>query len=181
MTQTDRCRSNRTIWAIVVLGAAVVLSVSLANGGQRFYPGSETTYAGRQPTGYPQLVSVDLLPETAMGEMCAWVPAGSPALLAAAIGQERLMAQSASAAVVDRRRSVVLNRPPARVIRDPYPTYSAVAVDPKNNEIVLQDENLFQLMVYDRMTNTPPTANLDRKSTRLNSSHIQKSRMPSSA
>jgi DNA-binding beta-propeller fold protein YncE len=69
------------------------------------------------------------------------------------------MAQS-SAAVANRRSSVVLNRPPARVIHDPYPTFSAVAVDPKNNEIVLQDENLFQLMVYDRSTNTPPAANL---------------------
>ena len=37
-------------------------------------------------------------------------------------------------------------------------TLCCVAVDPKNNEIVLQDENLFQLMVYDRMTNTSPIA-----------------------
>src|SRR5438132_13012856 len=169
MTQADRRWSSRTMWAIVFLGIAVILTVSLANGGQRFYPGSEASEAdaGRRPTGNPQLVSVEPLPETAMvGEMCAWMPVGSPALLAANIGrerqewQERLLAQSASAAAADRRSSVVLNRHPQRVIRDPYPTYSAVAVDPKNNEIVLQDENLFQLMVYDRMTNTAPTARL---------------------
>src|SRR5207247_9195047 len=94
------------------------------------------------------------------GELCAWVPAPSPVRLAAALRQVRFTAQSRSAAVADGRGSVALNRPPVRVIRDPYPTYSAVAVDPKNNEIVLQDENLFQLMVYDRMTNTPPTARL---------------------
>ena len=58
------------------------------------------------------------------------------------------------------RQSVVLDRPPVRVIRDPHPTFSAVAVDPVNNEIVVQDENLFQIMVYDRMTNTPPRAAL---------------------
>lgn len=159
MTQTGRGRNNRTIWAVVVLG--VILSVSLLSGGQRFDLDSNAAHAGRKPTGYPQLVSVEPLPETAMeGQMCAWVPAGSPALLAAAIGQERLTAQSASVSVADRRSPAVLNRPPARVIRDPYPTYSAVAVDPRNNEIVLQDENLFQLMIYDRMTNTPPTAKL---------------------
>jgi DNA-binding beta-propeller fold protein YncE len=156
MTQPDRRRSNRILWAVVFLGAAGVLTVSLAIGSQ--------AGSGLKPTGYPQLVSVEPLPETAMeGEMCTWLPAGSPAVLAANIQRERqefLTAQSSSAAVADRRSPVVLNRPPARVIRDPYPTYSAVAVDPKNNEIVLQDENLFQLMVYDRMTNTPPSARL---------------------
>ena len=77
MTLKDRCRSNRTIWAVVLLGVAVILGVSLANGGQRFDLGSEAIYEGRQSTGYPQLVSVEPLPETAMeGEMCTWAPAG---------------------------------------------------------------------------------------------------------
>src|SRR2546426_1742308 len=72
MTQTDRGRSNRTTWAVVVLVVAVILSVSLASRGQRFDPDSEAAYAGRKPTGYPQLVSVEPLPETATeGEMCA--------------------------------------------------------------------------------------------------------------
>ena len=127
-------------WAIVFLAVATI-------GGQRFE-------GGLRPTGHPQLVSVVPLPETELGgEMCAEMPAGSPALLAANLGLERLEREG-----TDRRTAVVLNRPPERVIRDPFPTYSAVAVDPKNNEIVLQDENLFQLMVYDRMTNTSPNA-----------------------
>jgi len=165
MAQADRSRSNRTIWAIAFLGIAVIVTVSLAIGGQRFYSGSEEN-DGRRPTGYPQLVSVQPLPEMPEGEMCALQPAqlaqpaGSPALLAAALMQEKSSAQPASAPAADKRSAVILNRPPERVIRDPYPTYSAVAIDPKNNEIVLQDENLFQLMVYDRMTNTPSTANL---------------------
>jgi 6-phosphogluconolactonase (cycloisomerase 2 family) len=163
MTQAERLRITRII---VLLGIAVVLTVLVAKAGQQL--GSEKDL---RPTGYPQLVSVEPLPETEMGgAICAEVPAGSPALLAANIGVERLewqeaqkrqqqlLAKSASAATTDRRTAVVLNRPPARVIRDPFPTYSAVAVDPKNNEIVLQDENLFQLMVYDRMTNTSPNA-----------------------
>ena len=162
MTQTDRRRSNRSRWSMMGLGGVVILSsVLLANGGLPFNLSSEGIDAGRKPTGYPQLVSVEPLPEVAMGgEMCASVPAPSPVLLTAALRQERSASPSPSVAVADRRGPVALNRPPVRVIRDPYPTYSAVAVDPKNNEIVLQDENLFQLMVYDRLTNTPATARL---------------------
>jgi len=151
MTQVDR-RRNRSRWSVAALGAVVILSGVLC-------ASREGSDPGRKPTGYPQLVSVEPLPETAIGgELCALVPAPSPVLLAAALRQERSTIQSTSAAAADRRG--VLNRPPLRVIRDPYPTYSAVAVDPKNNEIVLQDENLFQLMVYDRLTNTPASARL---------------------
>jgi DNA-binding beta-propeller fold protein YncE len=42
-----------------------------------------------------------------------------------------------------------------RVIKDPYPAFSAVAVDTKRNEVVLADESLFQIFVYDRFANTP--------------------------
>jgi hypothetical protein len=35
-----------------------------------------------------------------------------------------------------------------------------VAVDAERNEVVLQDENLFQTMVFDRTTNTPPNARM---------------------
>jgi len=57
-------------------------------------------------------------------------------------------------------RNVSLNRPPVRVIKDQYPTYSAVALDLEHNELVLQDENLFQIMTYDRLANTPPRATM---------------------
>src|SRR5436309_10479976 len=88
MTQTDRRRSNPSRWLMVCLGGVVILSsVLLANGGLRFDLSSEGTDTGRKPTGYPQLVSVEPLPEVAMGgELCA--PAPSPVRLAAALRQE---------------------------------------------------------------------------------------------
>jgi DNA-binding beta-propeller fold protein YncE len=49
---------------------------------------------------------------------------------------------------------------PVRWIRDPYAAFSSVAVDPINNEVVMTDENLFQILVYDRTANTPPTAKM---------------------
>jgi DNA-binding beta-propeller fold protein YncE len=54
--------------------------------------------------------------------------------------------------------AIDIDRAPVRVIRDPYPTFSAVGVDIDGNEIILQDENLFGFLVYDRLTNTPATA-----------------------
>ena len=52
------------------------------------------------------------------------------------------------------------NRKPLRRIHDDYPQFSAVAVDNEHNEVVTADENLFQTMVYDRTTNTPPQAKM---------------------
>ena len=103
----------------------------------------------RRPTGSPQLISVE--PLAAMGgEMCQWAPAGAGTALVAALRQEQPAAGAAS--------SVDADRAPLRIIRDSYPTYSAVAVDTNSNEVYLQDENLFGYKVFNRLDNTPPTA-----------------------
>lgn len=93
-----------------------------------------------------RLVSIDPLP-SADGAMCAWP--GGGVLEAAAY------AQSPAAAAA-------LDLAPVRVIEDNVATFSAVAVDPVRNEIVLQDENLFQIHVYDRTAATPPAAGISQ-------------------
>ena len=120
--------------------------------------GAAPAAASRKSTGSPQLISFAPLP-AAEGEMCEWEPASASASLVAALRQERLAGRSASA---DEKAQPVnfSQRKPVRMIRDPYAAYSAVAVDPVNNEVVLTDENLFQVLVYDRMANTPPTAKM---------------------
>jgi DNA-binding beta-propeller fold protein YncE len=55
------------------------------------------------------------------------------------------------------------SRKPLRTIRDPNAAYSAVAVDTSHNEVVLTDENLFNVFVYDSQTNTRPTSVSDPK------------------
>jgi 6-phosphogluconolactonase (cycloisomerase 2 family) len=92
--------------------------------------------------------------------MCEWPPASSAPALIAALQQEPRTARPASASAANAQSFLTLERAPLRTIRDSFPTYSAVAVDVTNNEIVLQDENLFQIMVYDRLANTPPTARM---------------------
>ena len=106
----------------------------------------------RKPSGAPQLVSVQPLPGIE-GPLCEWVPASAQTRLVASLWQER-----AGAPTADARRSVDADRNPIRVIRDTYPTFSSAVLDPVRNEIVANDENLFQIMVYDRLANTPPTA-----------------------
>jgi 6-phosphogluconolactonase (cycloisomerase 2 family) len=45
-----------------------------------------------------------------------------------------------------------------RTIRDLDPTYSSISLDLKNNEIILQDNNLWSYRVFNRTDNTPPAA-----------------------
>ena len=110
---------------------------------------------GRQPAGSARLVSIEPLPETE-GAICEWVPASARTTLLAALRQERSSGQAAGSA----SSAETAKRPPLRVIRDPYPSFSSVAVDLQRNEVVMTDENLFQVMVYDRQANTPPTASM---------------------
>ena len=81
-------------------------------------------------------------------------------LMRAEAPQQQATARTASAASADTRKTVQIKRAPARVVKDPNSSFSAVAVDVAHNEIVLQDENLGQIMVYDRQENTPPKAAL---------------------
>jgi len=50
------------------------------------------------------------------------------------------------------------SRDPIRKIKDPYPSFAAVAVDTVRNEVVFTDESLFQVLVYDRLEHTPAGA-----------------------
>ena len=67
---------------------------------------------------------------------------------------------AASTGSAETRKTTVLQRAPARVIKDQYSAFSAVAVDVARNEIILEDENNAQITVYDRLENTPPKAAL---------------------
>ena len=56
------------------------------------------------------------------------------------------------------RKSVVIDRAPSRFIKDPNPSFSAIAVNSENNMLVVADENLFQVLEYDRRDSTPAQA-----------------------
>ncbi len=105
-----------------------------------------------------RMVSLDPLPAMGMdNQMCEWVPASTSRTLVAALWQQQAAAARAESTANEARREEVAGRKPLRMIRDPYALFSAVAVDPVRNEVVLQDENLFRTLVYDRLANPPPT------------------------
>jgi DNA-binding beta-propeller fold protein YncE len=102
--------------------------------------------------GSAQLVSMEQLPD--YSELCAPEEGSAIAAMAAEFEENRLLTPSSVYAA----DTVEINRPPARMIRDTYPIYSSVAVDPVRDEVVLQDTNLFSIKVFNRLENTPPTA-----------------------
>ncbi|HWP84698.1 MAG TPA: hypothetical protein VNN17_05880 [Terriglobia bacterium] len=145
-------RSEKRVGLFLAMSAVVGMAVFLAS----FNEGSIGASAlSRKPTGQAQLVSAVPLPNVD-GEMCQWVPASASeggSLYAALLQRQE---ERAAATFVGTKDYPSMR--PVRWIRDPYAAFSAVAVDPINNEVVMTDENLFQIMVYDRTTNTPPTA-----------------------
>jgi hypothetical protein len=118
----------------------------------------------RVPTGSAQLASIQQLPE---GDFCQWEPGSDNFSMMAALQQESESADSNlfsslrepsayAASEVDVETADVM-RPPVRLIRDTYPIYSSVAVDPVRDEVVLQDANQFGIKIFNRLDNTPPS------------------------
>jgi DNA-binding beta-propeller fold protein YncE len=101
-------------------------------------PLSATRHSGARLVAVQPLPA--LLPETT-GQMCEWMPAS--------FSPPQQPQRPAIAAAGPQRK-------PVRVIRDNYPAFSSVAVDTKNNEVVVTDENLFQILIYNRNAPTPP-------------------------
>jgi DNA-binding beta-propeller fold protein YncE len=140
------CARNKKLAVALALIACATAVLSISGSGATLQQGK----------GYPQLVSVEPLPELG-GEMCLPTELASVSLPAtlAALMQQQSPPRSASTGNAER---VVIDRAPIRTIKDGYPGFSGVAVDAIRNEIVVNDENLFQIVTYDRTANTPRTA-----------------------
>src|SRR5213594_3502388 len=109
--------------------------------------------AVRQPAGYPQLVAVQDFPTSP-----DWCPPPAPALP----DDTNLFASFANGSVYagspQSGETGVITRPPIRTIRDKDPSYSAVAVDTRFDEVILMDNNMWGLRVFNRLDNTEPDA-----------------------
>ena len=116
------------------------------------------------PIGKDRLVSWEALPEMD-GAMCEWVPASASisfaGSLAAALQQSAESRRPAAPArPSDRAREEVAKRQPLYDVRDPHYGFAGIAVDTIRNEVIIAEENVSNLVVYDRLTNTPPTATM---------------------
>ena len=128
--------------------ALLAIGALLATLGIFISGGSQQDVLGTQTFGQERLISMEQLPQMD-GAMCQWVPASASMSLAAAMQQPDVPTWEQTA-----------GRDPLRVIRDPYPSFSSVAVDMERGEVVAGDENMFQVLVYDRLDNTPPEARM---------------------
>ena len=54
--------------------------------------------------------------------------------------------------------ATVAARKPLTWIRDPNASFSNVIVDQARDEVILLDANRFDILVYDRLSNTPSSA-----------------------
>ena len=138
--------------ALIAAGAGVLFSGRVSTGALTAMAQTEL----RRFTGQPQLLAVQPLPGMA-GEMCEWETASAPLSLQASLQQSQSPTTS-ELGLTAGQVAEMSQRKPLRMIKDSYPAYSQIAVDLVNDEVVVTDESLFQILVYDRNENTPPTA-----------------------
>ena len=162
MTYSPRLRRRSNFFVFLAMLSVVAGSVLLGGDIERRVLVAASQVALLRPTGSAQWISLEPLAEMiGDGEMCEWQPASATQSLATALLQERDAPGGNAGRSSDSAIQVDLSqRKPVRMIRDPYAAYSSVAVDPTNNEVVLTDENLFNILVYNRTDNTPPAAKM---------------------
>lgn len=126
-------RSMTVPVSALVVGLALVVAAA----------GDAVIGAARTPTGEARLISFE--PFAEQGDMCLF-PAAAPAAFAAAQG---------AATGAQENRPIYLDRAAARVIKDPWAAWSAIAVNPENNMVVVTDENLHRIAEFNRLDRTP--------------------------
>jgi DNA-binding beta-propeller fold protein YncE len=115
--------------------------------------------------GSERLVAFEALPEMS-GELCELMPVSAAeqetlfaALMQApAAGGAAPRTGAAPPRPSDAVRAAVAKRAPITNITDPLFGFAGITVDIERNEVIIAEENLSSIVVYDRMTNTPPNA-----------------------
>jgi DNA-binding beta-propeller fold protein YncE len=161
MSQKYGLRRRTSLTVFLVMLIVITGWVFGVGGAQHPRIAAASQAALRRPTGTAQLISSQQLPASVVdGEMCEWMPASSASTLAAHLQETEGSGGNAARSSGEAASTDFPSRKPVRTIHDPYSAYSSVAVDPTNNEVVLTDENLFNILVYNRLDNTPPKATM---------------------
>ena len=105
--------------------------------------------------GASRLVASEVLPELAT-ENCTWDVAKAERAEFQQRGRNFGAAPTGPGPSMGDPR--VAGRLPAQTIRDPYAGFAAIRVDTVHNEVVVMDEFKFNIYVYDRLAQTPPSA-----------------------
>ncbi len=147
----------RTLHFYRKISIFVALTVLLSIAGLIVISNGDDGVARTVPIGQERLVAWSALPEMS-GTMCELMPASSSFTLAAL--QQASGGQAVPPRPSDAERAEVSRRAPIYTVTDPHFAFAGIAVDPIRNEVVLAEENLSRLLVYDRLEDTPPTATM---------------------
>jgi DNA-binding beta-propeller fold protein YncE len=148
-TTNADCRSNTR--GAGRIGLVVLLTLAAVVGG--WIVATRNAQRAEVATGGGRLIAYEALPADGE-EGCEW-PAD--VALAAAPDSARFPGEEPGPDPSGKK--------PVRMIRDAYASYSSVAVDGVNDEVVLTDENLFNVLVYKRLENSRGGAVSDPKRT----------------
>jgi DNA-binding beta-propeller fold protein YncE len=146
-------------------GTVVAIAALLAGAALVWSPGSpgsaDVSAKTTRTIGSDRIVSMTSLPEAESADSCEAPASASlelPAAFTQSAGSGTGAPSQAGTLPSGAARAAVAERRPLRVITDPDFSFAGVAVDPIRNEVILADENVSALVVYDRLTNTPPSA-----------------------
>jgi DNA-binding beta-propeller fold protein YncE len=142
--------------------AALLVFLAVAGAAVLLTEGPQS--AGPRRIGEERLIAMEALPEM-NGELCEVVPASASeemfeALMQQAPARTAPGAGQAPPRPSDAARDQVARRPAVATLKDRNAGYAGITVDPLRNEVIMADENMFSIHVYDRMENTPPTASM---------------------
>ena len=143
-----RTRKRKRGMAFLIGVVAIVAGAFYLSSVER--PELKTGWA--PPMGSARLVSIQQIPDSV--DLCYSEQVSAIATLSKEFEGGNLF--SAFGDSVYAADTVEVTRPPVRTIRDTYPIYSSVAVDPVRDEVALQDTNLFGIKIFNRTDNTPP-------------------------
>jgi DNA-binding beta-propeller fold protein YncE len=128
------------------VGAGALAALTIASS-----PGSRNVSATTRYIGSDHIVSWTPLPDE-MSAMCPMPDmASSSAPDATASYQFRNLGANQGAT-----EGVPTFAQPDRVVRDRFPSFSSIAVDLTRDQVVMTDENLFQVLFYSRTENNGP-------------------------
>lgn len=130
-------------WLRPLLAGGFAAGLMLTAGHPSYYAASQFAHG--------RLVRVDPIPAM-NGEVCLIPAAVQRAERAAATAQRPRPGLPLGA------ETRIFAGNPGRKIQDKYPAFAAIGVDPERNEVIVTDENLFQVLVYDRLENTRANA-----------------------
>src|SRR2546425_1803182 len=162
MTHVVRAwRTSRTIRLFVLIALLGIATQLVLSQESRIVQNSTRQ---TKMIGTDRLVSVEPLSELD-GQICELQPQNGPAAyLTAPPAPQSRGATGASNSnpprPSDAVRGDVAKRQPISTVKDPRNAFAGLAIDPKRNEVIFAEENNFSILVYDRLTNTPPSAAL---------------------